>query len=151
MAWEYAAIVRLNENTSDSITNESRNPNFSNYRLVKPGKDPNPPRINFDLVGMKNGWSIPVNKPYWAFTDVDEAKLEKAEGGMSKMAFPGNPKGHTYSIDGKSRIILFESPDLLTLIDDAGKEGWEITGGIGIGSKQSRNGERKYRMMRRTI
>ena len=151
MAWQYAAIVRVNEDTSASINDESRDPNFPNYRLVKPGKDPNPPRINFDLVGIKKGWSIPVNKPYWAFTDVDEARLEKAEKDISKMARPGNPKGHTYSIDGKSRIILFESPDLLTLIDDAGKEGWEITGGIGIATGKSGPGERKYRMMRRTI
>ena len=151
MAWQYAAIVRVNENNSATIAYDREDQNFCNYRLVRPGKDPNPPRINYDFVGIKKGWVIPVNKPYWAFTDVDEARLEKAEEEISRVASPGNPKGHTYSIDGKSRIILFESPDLLTLIDDAGKEGWEITGGIGIGGVQSGTGERKYRIMRRTI
>ena len=52
--------------------------------------------------------------------------------------------------DGSQPDILFNSRDLLTLINLAGAEGWEITGGIGFADGYGRN-ETRYRMMRREL
>ena len=43
---------------------------------------------------------------------------------------------------------LFESEDLIDLVDLAAQDGWEITGGLGLGDSP---GETRWRMMRREI
>ena len=54
--------------------------------------------------------------------------------------------------------IIYESEDILTLVNMAGADGWEITGGIGLSNFEWRSGDRggpisetKWRMMRREL
>jgi hypothetical protein len=47
--------------------------------------------------------------------------------------------------------ILFESNDILVLINMAGADGWEITGGIGYGDSEPRRHETRWRIMRREL
>jgi len=60
--------------------------------------------------------------------------------------------------DGSEPVIFYSSSDLLTTINLAGQEGWQLTGGIGLDNFQWRNrdsggpiGETKWRMMRREL
>jgi hypothetical protein len=60
--------------------------------------------------------------------------------------------------DGSEPLILYSSHDLLTTINLAGQEGWEITGGIGLDDFEWRDrdhggpiGETKWRVMRREL
>ena len=149
MAWEFAAIVPK-KSANDSVV-RSDSPDWESsirkWVLVSPGESPNPPRIHIAYI-VKGGktkkiWISPINKPYWMFTDSDEKKFEKVvkEQNMGVTT--------EFSIEGDSRKIHFESSDLLSLINEAGKEGWEITGGIGsfLGGPR----ETKFRIMRREI
>ena len=146
MAWEFAAIVRVNGGGNLGGMNEGTvKEKLAKWILVSPGKSPNPPRIKYNF--MKKGWSSPVNKPYWAFTNDDEEKFKK-EADQVKVSAMKN-KTWTTSTEGRSRKIHYESSDLLSLINEAGKEGWEITGGIGFAGNQ--RGETRYRVMRREI
>ena len=60
--------------------------------------------------------------------------------------------------DGSEPLILYSSHDLLTTINLAGQEGWQITGGIGLDDFTWRDrdsggpiGETKWRIMRREL
>jgi len=149
MAWEFAAIVPKKWANASRI--HSTSPDWESkirkWVLVSPGESPNPPRFHFDYIldGGKTQkmWTSPINKPYWAFTDDDDQKFEKAVK-EAKMRVTTE-----FSIEGDSRKIHFESSDLLSLINEAGKEGWEITGGIGLSLGGPR--EKKFRIMRREI
>ena len=92
----------------------------------------------------EKGWYSPINKPYWAFTDYEDKVFNGKEDEHKRTAKKLEGK---VSIVGKTRKIHFESSDLLSLINEAGKEGWEITGGIGLADGR----ETRYRMMRREI
>jgi hypothetical protein len=48
-----------------------------------------------------------------------------------------------------SGTVLYRAKDVLQLISKAGRDGWEITGGIGKGD--SSHPEQRWRMMRREI
>ena len=147
MAWEFAAIVRVGPSTR-TLHNLKMKENLDKWILVSPGKNPNPPGIKFDFPQERKnrkGWLFPINKPYWAFTDDEVKKFNKAEADYKAHAKRTEGKA---SIEGKSRKIHYESSDLLSLINEAGKEGWEITGGIGLADGQP---ETRYRMMRREI
>ena len=154
MAWEFAAIVRKDgDRISSQMDNRNVKEKLLKWVLVSPGKNPNPPRIKFefpkDLKGKyhqksEKGWHSPINKPYWAFTDDDDKRFNDKEAEVKRTAKKLEGK---VSIVGKTRKIHFESSDLLSLINEAGKEGWEITGGIGLADGI----ETRYRMMRREI
>jgi hypothetical protein len=154
MAWEFAAIVRKDgDQISSQMDNRNVKENLLKWVLVSPGKNPNPPRIKFefpkDLQGKyhpkpEKGWYSPINKPYWAFTDYEDKVFNGKEDEHKRTAKKLEGK---VSIVGKTRKIHFESSDLLSLINEAGKEGWEITGGIGLADGR----ETRYRMMRREI
>ncbi len=65
---------------------------------------------------------------------------------------------HKVICDYKSQMTLFEADDLLVLVNLAGAEGWEITGGLGLndGYWQHINDggpvrETRWRMMRREL
>lgn len=149
MAWEFAAIVAKKWANASVIHSTSRDweSKIRKWVLVSPGESPNPPRFQgvYILDGGKTQkiWTSPINKPYWAFTDDDDQKFEKAAK-EAKMRVTTE-----FSIEGDSRKIHFESSDLLSLINEAGKEGWEIAGGIGsfLGGPR----ETKFRIMRREI
>jgi hypothetical protein len=148
MAWEFAAIVRKDgDQIHRDINDRTVKERLLKWVLVSPGKNPNPPRIKFELRNRKpeKGWVSPINKPYWAFTDHDDKRFNKDEVEAKRNAKLLEGK---VSIVGKTRKIHFESSDLLSLINEAGKEGWEITGGIGLANGQP---ETRYRMMRREI
>ena len=60
--------------------------------------------------------------------------------------------------DGSEPVIFYSSSDLLTTINLAGQEGWQLTGGIGLDDFRWRDrdsggpiGETKWRMMRREL
>ena len=152
MAWEFAAIVRTDSVVSGVVSSrdEDVKGKLPKWILVSPGKNPNPPRIKYDS-GEKygKGWESPVNKPYWAFTNSDEGPFKRKADDFKKNAIRNEKMGWTSSTEGRSRKIHYESSDLLSLINEAGKEGWEITGGIGLADGQP--GETRYRMMRREI
>ena len=149
MAWEFAAIVA--KNWANASTIHSTSPDWESkirkWVLVSPGESPNPPRFQgvyiLEVGKTQKMWTSPINKPYWAFTDDDDQQFEKAVK-EAKMRVTTE-----FSIEGDSRKIHFESSDLLSLINEAGKEGWEITGGIGLFLGGPR--EKKFRIMRRKI
>jgi len=153
MAWEFAAIVKVRETGRDGLGNKNVKNILQKWILVSPGNNPNPPRIKFDFPKTKKfvankGWESPVNKPYWAFTDDEVKRFKKAQAELGEQAIRTEGK---VSVEGKSRKIHFESSDLLSLINEAGKEGWEITGGIGFANGGPSIPETRYRMMRREI
>ena len=126
--WEFAALV-LEQGT---------------WHLVKPA-DVEPAEIALDKGGDENNrnthsfglkWRSPTNwkkQTNWGDYDMILA--------TSRL--------NAESIDGGSEPdILFSSRDLLTLINLAGAEGWEITGGIGLADGHP---ETRYRMMRREL
>jgi len=47
--------------------------------------------------------------------------------------------------------ILYKSEDILTLVNMAGANGWEITGGLGLGRHPDGHPETRWRMMRREL
>ena len=156
MAWEFAAIVKVRESGrrgTAGLNNKTVKNELQKWILVSPGKNPDPPRIKFDFPKTKRkpaskGWDSPVNKPYWAFTDDEVKRFNKAQAELREHAIRTEGKA---SVEGKSRKIHFESSDLLSMINEAGKEGWEITGGIGFANGGTGMPETRYRMMRREI
>ena len=146
MAWEFAAIV-LRQPRIGNISNENGEERAGKWVLVSPGKISHPPRVHYELKGSEHTfekWESPVAKCYWEFSNIDEENFIKRLSYLKKK-YPGVKK---WSIKGKTRKTHFESSDLLSLINEAGKEGWEITGGIGLADGQP---ETRYRMMRREI
>ena len=131
--WEYAAIV------ADGTVKIAKQ-DVPRYFLVQPGKD-----LHYTVSWKNKGesgrqiknpalytWSIPVG-------------LEKTEKNYQKliknnMGFIENPK----TSDASPRI-LYESTDILHLVNLAGADGWEITGALGL------PGVPEHRMMRREI
>ena len=154
--WEYAAIVKLQGQGPKQGPEGPELP--GKWRLVGPGNHNHAPRIFFhwheDWLKKKNNkwtegekWVSPIGKNYWEFNDHDEAGFDgvlqkyKREIAYTKVR-----------TEARSRKIHFEAQDILTLINIAGKEGWEITGGIGK-ADGSHGGphETRYRAMRREI
>ena len=138
MAWEFAAIVLRQPRIGITA---------GKWVLVSPGKISHFPRVHYELKGSSRTfekWETPVGKCYWEFSNDDEEIFNKKLRDLKK-TYPNVEK---WSITGKTRKTHFESPDLLSLINEAGKEGWEITGGIGLADGQP---ETRYRMMRREI
>ena len=126
MAWEFAAIVAKKWANASAIHSTSRDweSKIRKWVLVSPGESPNPPRFQgvYILGGGKTQkiWTSPINKPYWAFTDDDDKRFNDKEAEAKRTAKKLEGK---VSIVGKTRKIHFESSDLLSLINEAGKEG----------------------------
>ena len=127
--WEFAALVLETDI----------------WYLVKPA-NVEPAEIEFNKGGRErarrthnfgNKWQRPTTWDSRVHLDVSYSKLLAWE--------TGNPEAID---DGSHPDILFSSRDLLTLINLAGAEGWEITGGIGLAD---RHPETRYRMMRREL
>ena len=154
--WEYAAIVKLQGQGPKKAAEDPEVP--GKWRLVGPGNHDHAPRILFhwheDWLKQKNmkwtegeKWVSPIGKNYWEFNDHDEDIFEvelqkiKREKAFTKVR-----------TEARSRKIHFEAQDILTLINIAGNEGWEITGGIGKADGSHRGPhETRYRAMRREI
>jgi len=153
--WEYAAIVKLQEPTTTGDPSRPELP--GKWRLVGPGKHDHAPRISWhwheDFLEGRRGltegeyWVSPIGKNYWEFNDNDEAVFDETLKEYKQQR--GATKVRT---EARSRKIHFEAQDILTLINIAGKEGWEITGGIGKADGVFRaSQETRYRAMRREI
>ena len=144
MAWEFAAIICRRRRQNGLFSNERYS---AKWALVSPGTISYPPRIHFEGENKRGKqfeeWLSPVNKNYWEFDDEDEKEF------VNRLATLKKTGVKKLSIKGKTRKTHFESPDLLSLINEAGKEGWEITGGIGFADGSAGQPETKYRMMRR--
>jgi hypothetical protein len=154
--WEYAALV-----------NEA-----SVWHLVKPA-NMEPAQIEYSrdnerkLIadwGMK--WHLPTTWRKYGRT-IKSRYVKNREGktipsGHSNLSYDETlamksikPKAVD---DGSEPAILYSSHDLLTTINLAGQEGWEITGGIGLDNFQWRDrnsggpvGETRWRIMRREL
>ena len=126
--WEFAALV-----LGGSV-----------WHLVKPA-DVEPAEIAFDKGGDENNRITHSFGLKWTRPKVWR-KGTRTQGYDASLA---SPSLNAESIDGGSEPdILFSSRDLLTLINLAGAEGWEITGGIGLADGRP---ETRYRMMRREL
>ena len=127
--WEYAAIVCYQFQPAEfSGTPLTRD----HWRLVKPINEPS--RI-FEPGKQR----LHFSKPSWSWCATHEKQWErhKATGIQREWEIVG----------GDGPEILFEHEDLLTLVNTAGAEGWEITGGLGLGGHP----ETRWRMMRREL
>ena len=123
--WEFAALV-----LDESI-----------WHLVKPA-DVEPAEIAYNKGGNENDRRRYIRTKWRAPTSWRRG----TQGYDALLAFP---RLNAESIDGGSEPdILFSSHDLLTLINLAGAEGWEITGGIGLANGHP---ETRFRMMRREL
>ncbi len=62
-------------------------------------------------------------------------------------------KTHTkwYLNEKSMPVALYEADDILKLVNLAGADGWEITGGIGLGNSEPGVHETRWRIMRREI
>ena len=135
--WEFAAIVK--SGTKRINLSKQHSGDFVRWLLVKPGNEPHtiigPPRTF--VPNHAHPWQNPV---HWE----NQKILTEDRGGK---------------INDSSPIVLFEATDLLVLVNLAGAEGWEITGGLGLadGSPGNRETgspvtrETKWRIMRREL
>ena len=130
--WEYAAIVK----------------DGSDWTLTQPGethvfKFKTNPMAGSDSVMV--GWQQPLR------TRITIESIES----MNAAIRAKNPqvKGRRMTKYDKKGIpkILYESPDILTLVNMAGADGWEITGGLGLADGEPGRHETKWRMMRREL
>jgi len=128
--WEYAAIVR----------------DKGIWFLVKPAKE----RILGEIVKgqfsekIKDAWQFPARARAFA-EEISSYNANKARNKPRRQINDGLP------------IYLYESSDILELVNLAGADGWEITGGLGLADGRPGYGhdppkrETKWRMMRREL
>ena len=150
--WEYAALV-----------NEKRV-----WHLVKPA-NMEPAQVEYSVdknrkyianFGMKwhkpTTWRLtpqPITSMYWK----NEKTLSTRNLNYDETLAIKSIKPKSVD-DGSEPLILYSSHDLLTTINLAGQEGWQITGGIGLDDFKWRDrdhggpiGETKWRIMRREL
>ena len=131
--WEYAAIVQSGE-----VSNSPETDKLPRWILVQPGNE-----IHFiakhvysdggsDVTKFNSPWQNPAKVAKF----MENSESEDSE---SITANDATPK------------ILFESTDILHLVNLAGAEGWEITGGLGLANGRHGSPETKWRMMRREL
>ena len=134
--WEYAAIV---------------GGNTSGWMLAKPPKGKGATFMRFQTGSANHAlgisWQIHPKKIREYEAAVVRNKGERESNStIDEQKLTGVPE------------ILFESNDILVLINMAGADGWEITGGIGYGDsrpglrdKQEPQHETRWRIMRREL
>ena len=143
--WEYAAIVADGKVTIGKKTSlKSSSRDVPRFFLVQPGKE-----LHY-IVSWERGVSgiregkIPTVYPWSSPSEFEKEsreweKLFKDSAGM-KEAHVQKPK----ATDASPRI-LYESSDILHLVNLAGADGWEITGALRLDEAP------EHRMMRRQI
>ena len=133
MAWEFAAIVRKD---GDQIHHDINDRTVKEYLLkwvlVSPGKNPNPPRIKFELRNRKpeKSWVSPINKPYWAFTDHDDKEFNKQITDRLKSMTPAEHAlaALKASSDGKGKNAMAKLSETFDLSERLGKNSKQIKG-----------------------
>jgi len=131
--WEYAAIIadgRVTIGKSSSI-------DVPRFILVQPGKEPHYIVSWRETGGLKE--KVPVVYP-WSSPSV----LEQSKINWQKI-FKESPNLKYAKANDASPRILYESSDILHLVNLAGADGWEITGALGLDEVP------EHRMMRRQI
>ena len=157
--WEYAAIVRYELPIKEIIPDVHGNSNFKRgmhamWALVQPGKDLHlivkPPHKKGLKPQTWEGKKRFVKIAYtWANLQTTRDELEKAGNWNSD---PTKTESNTkYLVNTESTpIVLYETDDILRLVNIAGSDGWEITGGLGH-ADSSQGPETKWRIMRREL
>jgi hypothetical protein len=141
--WEYAAIVIEGTKRVDATQRTTC------WKLVQPRNEPHIITSRYDSKGKKtqekvrriSAWQTPS-----AFKDLFE-EVERANENQPPIKGIKN----TFHINDSAPIILFEATDLLVLVNMAGAQGWEITGGLGLADGQPGRHETKWRIMRREL
>ena len=138
--WEYAAIVK----SGVVSIGPPKKTDIPRWVLVQPGKE-NHFIANWEKHG--NAESQIVHKHPWR----DPTGFEEAK----KRLKPSlkSPVITNFQTNKASPKILYESSDILHLVNLEGADGWEITGGLGLGDGGPGTGkyETKWRMMRREL
>ena len=140
--WEYAAIVRKGHVNINPEPNSSYPHNVERWFLVQPGEENHYIVKNVyeeggeDFSFFDYPWRDPPKVAKY-YEDVE--KYAKQSKFRSEIVNDANPK------------ILFESTDILHLVNLAGAEGWEITGGLGLADGYHGHPETRWRMMRREL
>ena len=158
--WEYAAIVKFDVSAEEYLpkgVNSNGHP-CTMWALVQPGNElhlieqqpyrrgekPKSSGGKTKFVKVAHTWAHPRETKYY----IEQAKLHNNNPDRLKIYTKAKVN------EGSMPIILYESDDILKLVNIAGKEGWEITGGLGLadGSPGSPpKYETKWRMMRREL
>ncbi len=136
--WEYAAIVK----SGVVSIGPPKHPDIPRWVLVQPGKE-NHFIANWEKLG--NAESQVVHQHPWR----DPTGFEQAKKRL-KPSF-NSPIFTYFKTNNASPKILYESSDLLHLVNLAGADGWEITGGLGLSDGIPGSYETKWRMMRREL
>ena len=141
--WEYAAIVRSGHVNIHPDPNNSRT-NVERWVLVQPGKENH--WIQTSVAEREEeGISYKLIHHPWQ----NPAKV--AEANEYSEEYAKHPRIRSLSVNDANPKILFESTDILHLVNLAGAEGWEITGGLGLADNYHGHPETKWRMMRREL
>ena len=135
--WEYAAIVQSGE-----VSNSPETDKLPRWILVQPG---NENHFIAKIVYNDGGYDMTkFNHPWQNPTKLAEF-IEKTERSIERGL------GRSFDANDATPKILFESTDILHLVNLAGAEGWEITGGLGLANGGHGIPETKWRMMRREL
>ena len=144
--WEFAALVHVfDKDATHKI-----------WHLVKPA-EVEPAELEYDENGDENSRKTRSFGPKWCHpTDwFSRGRIASVDVGESYDSILQDSSLNAESIDGGSEPnILLSSRDLLTLINLAGAEGWEITDKINfpvpniLGTDKE---ERRYQIMRREL
>ena len=150
--WEYAALVN-EERVWHLVKPANMEPAQVEYSLDKNRKN----IANFGMKWHKpTTWRLtplPIGSFYWKNEKTFSTRNLNYDETLAIKSI--KPKSVD---DGSEPLILYSSHDLLTTINLAGQEGWQITGGIGLDDFTWRDrdnggpiGETKWRIMRREL
>ena len=150
--WEYAALVN-EKGVWHLVKPANMEPAQVEYSLDKNRKN----IANFGMKWHKpTTWRLtplPITSRYWKNEKTFSTRNLNYDETLAIKSI--KPKSVD---DGSEPLILYSSHDLLTTINLAGQEGWQITGGIGLDDFTWRDrdnggpiGETKWRIMRREL
>jgi hypothetical protein len=163
--WEYAAIVGFNVSMEEYLPEgvHSENDPCTMWALVQPGNESHliektPYRKGRDKPRSVGGMTKFVKvahtwtRPSETKARIEQAKLHNNDPDMLKISTKWNVN------EDSMPIVLYETDDILKLVNIAGKDGWEITGGLGLNDGYWRHineggpiRENRWRMMRREL
>ena len=137
--WEYAAIIKKGH---VDINPTSYRHNVERWFLVQPGEENH---YILKIVHEEDGEEFSFFDYPWR----DPPKAAKYVEDVEKYA--KLPKFRSVNLNDANPKILFESTDILHLVNLAGAEGWEITGGLGLADGYHGEPETRWRIMRREL
>ena len=132
--WEYAAIIADGIVT---IGKKSSSIDVPRFILVQPGKELHY-IVSWEETGGRKA-KVPVANPWSSPSLFEEREI------YWQKLFKESPSEKNAKATDASPRILYESTDILHLVNLAGADGWEITGALGLDEVP------EHRMMRRQI